>query len=126
MEAWACYRTLAHTGSSVLAALTLGVYHHRFVCFTGSDGKQACRGLGPANPGATGPGVVEEDKMSNGLCVQVPDENNCVSRCMEKKTSEPAPNYNVMNFNGRRGTANCQSYARNIVNDCVASCSAAK
>jgi RHS repeat-associated protein len=100
---------------SFLDPLQAGYVSHEFVCYTGSDGKQHCGGLGPKNGfsgSLGGPGAIEPDSPNSSCKDQ---GKGCMDKCVEQALNAPAPNYNLFG-------SNCHDFARNVISQCKAQC----
>ena len=99
----------------------VGPIYHQYVCTGNTKGGYTCGGLGPsgANP-FDSPGKVEPDSYKSQSCEKVQNDNQCIESCIAKKLNEPPPNYSVDLSHGQ----NCQTYANQIVVECVDSCMA--
>jgi RHS repeat-associated protein len=98
-----------------------GPLYHQFVCTGNAKGGYSCGGLGPTtdNP-FDSPSQVERDQYKPSACNKVQDDNQCTESCITKKFSSSLPNYSVDLSHGD----NCQTYANQIVSECVAKCNA--
>ena len=97
---------------------TAGPFYHQFVCVGNPTANPVCGGLGPTGSMFDSPGQVEPDKYKPERCEKINDDDECIEACIRRKFVSAAPNYSVDLSHGQ----NCQTYAREVVGDCVAYC----
>jgi RHS repeat-associated protein len=95
-----------------------GYVSHDFVCYTGSDGKAHCGGLGPQDLNFfSSPGKIEPDQP-NSTCKDKGNDN-CMNQCVENQLNTFVPRYHIIG-------SNCHDYAQTVISTCRAVCGGSK
>jgi len=104
------------------------IFYHQYNCVTLSNGTVKCDSTNPSwgwpilvTPGM--PSDPNRDYYHPKACEMVSDDkDNCMRNCLMKTWSKPRPGYDIGPDLGFTGSADCQKYSDDTMNDCVKHC----